>query len=135
MDGKDLSGLSFLKMSIRNEIDAPGVKSLRPDFQNVFRNTLAYWCNEILTANYCFIDNVEDMKDVDAGMYDFMISRGVKSKYGISIKNSNGILIGFICIEYMIEYPISVKEISKILQVNKTRIEALLNFSVHQKGV
>lgn len=120
-------------MSVRNEIDAPGIKPLRPDFQNVFRNTLAYWCNEILIKDYCYIDNVEEMKEVDTGMYDFMSSRGVQSKYGVSILNQEQLLIGFICVEFMSEHEADINNISKTLMNNKSKIETLLNFAVHQK--
>lgn len=120
-------------MSVRNEIDAPGIKPLRPDFQNVFRNTLAYWCNEILVKDYCYIDDVEEMKEVDTGMYDFMSSRGVQSKYGVSILNHEQLLIGFICVEFMSEHEADINNISKTLMNNKSKIETLLNFAVHQK--
>lgn len=120
-------------MSVRNEIDAPGIKPLRPDFQNVFRNTLAYWCNEILVRDYCYIDDVEEMKEVDTGMYDFMSSRGVHSKYGVSILNQEQLLIGFICVEFMSEHEADINNISKTLMNNKSKIETLLNFAVHQK--
>ena len=95
-------------MSIRNEVDALGIKPMRPEFQNIFRNTLAYWCNEILAKDYCYIDDVEEMKDIDAGMYDFMSSRGVHSKYGVSIVNRENLLIGFICIEYLTEHKVDI---------------------------
>lgn len=120
-------------MSIRNEVDALGIKPMRPEFQNIFRNILAYWCNEILAKDYCYIDDVEEMKDIDAGMYDFMSSRGVHSKYGVSIVNRENLLIGFICIEYLTECEVDINNISRTLMNSKAKIETLLDFAINQK--
>ena len=73
------------------------------------------------------------MKDIDAGMYDFMSSRGVHSKYGVSIVNRENLLIGFICIEYLTEHKVDTNNISRTLMNNKAKIETLLDFAINQK--
>ena len=93
--GKDLSGLSFLKMSMRNEVTAPNIKPLQGEFQNVFRNTFAYWCNEIAGKGKCYLEDREDIKEVDSSLYDFMNIRDIYSLYGKAIINNDGHIIRF----------------------------------------
>lgn len=131
--GKDLSGLSFLKMSMRNESTAPSIKPLQPDFQNVFRNTLAYWCNQISETGHCYIIDTEELKDVDNNFYDFLSTRGIVAKYGVSIMNDYNQLIGFICIEYTNVPDVQFSQIKYELVEKKNKIEAILNFANSSK--
>ena len=129
--GKDLSGLSFLKMSMRNEVTGPNIKPMQSDFQNVFRNTLAYWCNELAEKGYCYVENYQDIEKVDRSFYDFMSARGVTSMYGKSIVNSDNHIIGFIGIEYMSKPEVDLDRIEHCLNDKKMKVETLLNYAIH----
>lgn len=133
--GKDLSGLSFLKMSMRNEVCAEGIKSIQSEFQNIFRSNMAYWCNELTDKGYCYIDNIEDLKNVDNCLYDFLSIRNIKSKYGIAVNNNDGHIIGFLCTEYVSEREVSLDQIEHCLNDKRNKIEALLNFANHNDNV
>ena len=93
--GKDLSGLSFLKMSMRNEVTAPNIKPLQPEFQGIFRNTFSYLCNEITEKGQCYVEDREDIKEIDSSLYDFMNIRDIYSLYGKAIINNDGHIIRF----------------------------------------
>ena len=93
--GQDLSGLSFLKMSMRNEVTAPNIKPLQPEFQGIFRNTFSYLCNEITEKGQCYVEDREDIKEIDSSLYDFMNIRDIYSLYGKAIINNDGHIIRF----------------------------------------
>lgn len=126
---KDMNGVSFLKMSMTNEAINIGVAPLMPDFQGHFRSLLAYWCHEIDTKGYCIISNTEDLIDVDITLYEYLKTRNIESKYGIALRNINGDVIGFLCIEYLDKDDFSTDKIEKSLQNNYQRIEALLSLN------
>jgi len=125
--GKDLSGLSFLKMSMRNEVTSPNIKPLQPEFQSIFRNTFAYWCNEISEKGQCYIKNIDEVKDKDSSLYDFMSIRDITSLYGKAVRNKDGHIIGFIGVEYMSKPTVTMERIEHCLTDKKNKVEALLN--------
>lgn len=133
--GKDLSGLSFLKMSIRNEVTGPNIKPMQSEFQNVFRNTLAYWCNELAEKGYCYVESYKDMENVDRSFYDFMSSRGVTGMYGKSIVNNDNHIIGFIGIEYMTKPEVTLDRIEHCLNDKKMKVETLLNYATSKNHI
>ena len=61
---KDMTGKSFLKMSMTNEVVNLGVAPMMSDFRDLFRSLLAYWCHEIETKEFCIISDAEDLKDI-----------------------------------------------------------------------
>ncbi|MBQ2639153.1 MAG: hypothetical protein IJF92_00085 [Bacilli bacterium] len=131
--GKDLSGLSFLKMSMRNEITAPSIKPLQPEFQNVFRNTLSYLCNELGEKGFCYIQDYKNLEKADSSFFDFMNSRGVISIYSKAIKDNDNHIIGFIGVEYMSTPEVNLEQIEHCLTDKKNKIEAILNL-VHKEN-
>lgn len=99
--GKGINKQSFLKMSMTNEQVKLGIKPFISNFKDQFRSVLAYFVKEINRNNYCYIDDVEAVKEVDISMYEFMKDRGVYSKFGIGVRNKENTIIGFICVEYL----------------------------------
>lgn len=125
--GRGINKQSFLKMSMTNEQIQLGVKSFMPEFRDQFRSVLAWFVKELNEKGYCYIKDVEDMKDIDAGMYEFMINRGIYSKFGIAIKGSEDYVIGFICLEYLHkEEHLDLEKINNVLQSYRNTIQALL---------
>lgn len=124
---KGMDGLSFLKMSMTNEAVKVGVQPIMQDFQNYFRSFLSYWCEGLDCNGYCLIDDIEEIKNKDANMYEYLSTRNVKSKYGIAIHNEENTVVGFICIEYMYDCKIDKIKLKKILDDYQIKIETLLN--------
>ena len=126
---KGMDGLSFLKMSMTNEVVKLGVSPIMQEFQNYFRSFLAYWVRQLEKTGYCLIDDVEDLKEEDSTMYNYLKSRGVKSKAGIAIKNTAGINIGFICVEYVNKRAVNTTEVCNCLKEYQIKVETLLNIN------
>ena len=123
-----MNGLSFLKMSMTNESVKLGLSSLMPEFQNVFRSFFAYLCEKLIKDGYCYVDDINTLKDVDTTMYEFLYSRDVQSIYSIPIENKNGTVIGFIYIEFTNGDNVDKEQVEHCLHDKKIRIETLLNF-------
>lgn len=124
--GKGINHQSFLKMSMTNEQVKLGVKPIIMDFKDQFRSVLGYFTKELIEKGCCYIDNVEDLKNVDNGMYEFMLTRGVSSKYGISINRIDSFPLGFICIEYNDIEKRNPEAVKKVFQERQKAIETLL---------
>lgn len=128
--GKGVNRQSFLKMSMTNEQIKLGVKPFSATFKDQFRSVLAYFVKEIQDKGFCYIDNIEHVKDMDASMYEFMVDNSVKSKYGYGIHNKEGMCIGFVCIEYRLQANEDKETIDKIFKEKAPIIETLLNLNV-----
>lgn len=124
--GRGLNKQSFLKMSMTNEETRIGISPIASTFQNQFRSVLAYFVRELNLHNTCYIKDSEDLKTVDTSMYEFLNSRNVKSKYGMAIRSSDNVVIGFICVEYVDEPNTNVELVDRVLLENHNTIETLL---------
>lgn len=123
---KDMTGKSFLKMSMTNEVVNIGVASMMSEFKDVFRSLLAYWCHEIENKSYCVIDDVENLKDVDLTMYQYLKTRNIEAKYGLPLKDINNNTIGFMCIEFLDKNNFDIDKIYKSVNLNFPKIETLV---------
>ena len=124
---KGMDGLSFLKMSMTNECVKIGIQPIMQEFQNYFRSFLPYWIHQLDKTGKCYIDDIEDIKDIDTNSYEYLKTRGVQAKYGIAVKNSEGYSIGFICIEYLDKNDVNKEQIEKCLLDKQIKIGTLLN--------
>ena len=124
---KGMDGLSFLKMSMTNECVKIGIQPIMQEFQNYFRSFLPYWIHQLDEKGKCYIDDIEDIKDIDANSYEYFRNRGVQAKYGIAVKNSEAYSIGFICIEYLDKNDVNKEQIEKCLLDKQIKIGTLLN--------
>lgn len=123
---KDMTGKSFLKMSMTNEVVNIGVASMMGEFKDVFRSLLAYWCHEIETKSYCVIDDVENLKNIDLTMYQYLKTRNIEAKYGLPLKDMNNNTIGFMCIEFLDKNNFDIDKIYKSVNLNFPKIETLV---------
>lgn len=124
---KGMDGLSFLKMSMTNECVKIGIQPIMQEFQNYFRSFLPYWIHQLDEKGKCYIDDIEDIKDIDTNSYEYFKNRGVQAKYGIAVKNTEGYSIGFICIEYLDKNDVNKEQIEKCLLDKQIKIGTLLN--------
>lgn len=124
---KDMTGKSFLKMSMTNEVVNLGVAPMMSDFRDLFRSLLAYWCHEIETKECCIISDAEDLKDIDITMYQYLTVRNIEAEYGIGLKDNDGNIIGFICIEYLNKSDFDLKKINNVMIKDFPRIETLVS--------
>ena len=127
--GRDMNGLSFLKMSMTNEETALGISPLMPEFQNMFRSFFSYLCEQLVTEGHCYIDDVEKLKELDTTMYDYLKTRGVQATYSIPIVNNQDTVVGFIYISFMSKSKVDKKQVESCLHDKKIKIETLLNLT------
>lgn len=124
--GRDMNGLSFLKMSMTNECPGPGFTGIMPDFQNLFRSFFSYWCECLIKEGKCYINDIEELKDKDTTMYEYFLSRNVQAIYGIAIKNNENSIIGYIVIEFIDKNKVDLEQVEHCLHDKKIKIETIL---------
>lgn len=79
-------------MDMTNERVKLGVALMQSEFKDQYTALFSYWCNQLIKDGYCYIADVEDIKDIDTSMYNFLSSRNIVSTYGISINDSDRLL-------------------------------------------
>ena len=126
---KDMTGKSFLKMSMTNEVVNLGIAPMMSDFKDVFRSLLDYWCHEIEIKENCIIEDTEKIKDVDITMYQYLHVRHIESKYGVGLRDCNNNIIGFICIEFLNKDDFNLEKIKESMNKNFPKIEALISLN------
>lgn len=126
--GNDMLGNSILKMSMSNEKCAAGVIHLINSFQNQLRSSFAYWIKELNEKGYCFIEDIEDIKNIDNSIYQYMKQTGVKAKYGVAItNNATGVVIGYLCMDFLNKDDVNLEQVKYCLDDKRKKIETLLN--------
>lgn len=125
--GRGIGKQAFLKMSMTNEQVKFGVKAFMPEFRDQFRSVLSFFVKELNDNGQCYIVDVEDLKNVDNSMYDFMVGRGIQAKYGIAIRNHEDTVIAFVSLEFINKELADVNQIDKILKDKQKVFETLLS--------
>lgn len=125
--GRGINKQSFLKMSITNEQVQLGVKPFISEFKDQFRNLLAYFVQQLEGQGYCYIEDSETLKDKDISTYEFLKSRGIQAKYGIAIRDNNGMIIGFVSVEYLDKTKANTKIVDEVFKEEQKVFETLLN--------
>lgn len=123
---KDMTGKSFLKMSMTNEVINIGVASMMTSFKDIFRSFLAYWCHEVEENGYCIIEDTEDIKEQDITLYQYLKTINVQAKYGMALKDNYNNVIGILCIEFLDKDDFDVEKIKTSLDENFSKIETLI---------
>ena len=129
--GRDMSGISFLKLSITNEQVSPDTLPIIGDFQAQFRSVATYICDELEEKGYCYIDDLESIRDKDSGTYELLKLRDGKSCYIRALKSRSGYVIGAVMITYTsknLDDRPNIEKIDRVLVKKANEISALLNF-------
>lgn len=97
--GKDVMGRGLLKMSMFSESVARGAHIIS-GFQNVPRSMFPVVYKKLDEVGDYYIKNIEDIKDVDQIVYNFMKGHGAKSAMFRVIKRDNGLMLGYVGVEF-----------------------------------
>lgn len=97
--GKDVMGRGLLKMSMFSESVARGAHIIS-SFQNVPRSMFPVVYKKLDEVGDYYIKNIEDIKDVDQIVYNFMKGHGAKSAMFRVIKRDNGLMLGYVGVEF-----------------------------------
>lgn len=126
--GKGVNKQSFLKMSMTNEQVKVGVKPFMPEFKDQFRSVISYITKSLNDKSYCYINSAEEVKEVDPGTYEFLVNRGIESKYCMAVHNTQeNYVIGFVCIEYIEKENARPDLVDKVFKEKQKILETLLN--------
>ena len=126
--GKGVNKQSFLKMSMTNEQVKVGVKPFMSEFKDQFRSVISYITKMLNEKGFCYIDNAEQVKEADPGTYEFLINRGIESKYCMAIHDAQeNSVIAFVCIEYIKKENARPDLVDKALKEKQKVLETLLN--------
>lgn len=127
--GKDMNGLSFLKLSVTNEAGARGLAPVIQEYQNQFRSSIGGVCHTIDKQGYVLISNLEEIKESDIGTYDLMAAKNTRSAYCHAITNATGYVIGFLAITYRNDNKAQedVNRIKELLEIRANQISTLLD--------
>ena len=130
--GKDMNGLSFLKLSVTNEAGAGGLAPVIQEYQNQFRSSIGGICHAIDKQGYMFVPNLEEIKETDIGTYDLMTAKNTRSAYCHAITNATGYVIGFLAITYRHDNKTQedVAKIKDLLETRANQISTLLDIRV-----
>ena len=60
-------------------------------------------------------------------MYQYLITRHIEAKYGTVLKDDDGNILGFICIEYLDKTRFDIDKINKTIQNNLPKIQTLVS--------
>lgn len=131
--GKDMNGISFLKLSVTNEVAMRGVRPVISDYQNQFRSAIAGVCAGIDKEGHMYIPNLETIKEIDRGTYELMSAKNMRSCYCHAITNATGYVIGFLVILYANDNKAqeNVEEIETLLALKANQISTLLDVKEH----
>lgn len=99
--GKDMAGRSFQKMSITNEMTDPITVPIMTNYQNVPRSMFPTLFKTLVSQDVYEIENIDDIEKTDPVLYQMMKTHGVKTAFIHGIKKSNGMVLGFVVIEYV----------------------------------
>lgn len=97
--GKSYYGLNFNKASCT--YNASRIPSQRiKEYQNIPISTNLIWNTMVLTKDPFYVKNVEQLKDVDHGLYFMLKASDIKSYYANLLMDLSGNPLGIIAIEY-----------------------------------
>lgn len=127
--GKDMNGLSFLKLSVTNECANTGVRPVINEYQGQFRSSINEVCSEIDRVGYMNIPNREIIKNKDRGTYDLMVAKNTRSSYSYALRNNTGYIIGFVSLIYYEDNLVkeNPEQIKEIMSKKATEISTLLS--------
>ena len=101
--GRDMNSISFLKLSVTNESVTHGCTPIISEFQNQFRSIVGHPVKDIETIGYSYVEDIEDIKDIDIGTYELLKARGARSYYAHKLTNATGYVVGAVLVTYRIE--------------------------------
>lgn len=133
--GMDVLGRGFLKMSMTEEDVGPNIVPIMARYQNMPRMLFPHLYEQLDEHDFYNVSNPEVIKEDDPFTYQFMIEHNVKSAMFRAIKREDGLMVGFIGMEYIthecVDYKTAGKNIDK--KVNRI-IGALVGQEIIKEG-
>ena len=124
--GTDVLGRGFLKMSMTEEDVDPNIVPIMARYQNMPRMLFPKLYEQLDEYDFYNVDDAESIKDKDPFTYQFMIEHGAKAAMFRAIKREDGLMVGFVGMEYIHKSCENPKEASKNIDKKVNRIMGAL---------
>lgn len=124
--GKDMMGRSFQKMSITNEAVDANTVSIMNSYQNVPRSMFPTLYKTLVSQDMFAVKSTEEIKDSDPVLYQMLVSHNVHKAFFHGIKRVDGVVTGFVVIEYVSNACEDMDEAEKNLEKKTLRISGAL---------
>ena len=130
--GRGVNKQAFLKMSATNERMLVGEAPFVPAFQNQFRSVLSYIVGELEAHKKFYIENIEDLKEIDYGSYDYLKTYEIKEAYYRALIGQKDMIIGFVVVLFTNNNTKKgdKKLIDKVMDTKCNTLETLLSLNV-----
>ena len=126
--GKDMTGRGFQKMSITNEVVDVNTVSIMSSYQNVPRSLFPTLFKTLVSQDVYYVVNVEDIREMDPMTYQMFTTRGVQTALIHAMKRTDGLVVGFVAMEYAVNKCADVSKAEKNLERIALKINgALIN--------
>lgn len=91
---------SALKFSCSYEVTKAGTASVMHKCTSIPISVMPKFINKITTEGCFYCSNIEEIKDSMASTYAFKNNLNIESFYDIAIKNPQGMIIGFVAVQW-----------------------------------
>ena len=133
--GKDMAGRSFQKMSITNEMVDAITVPIMSGFQNVPRSMFPTLFKTLVSQDAYDIENIEDIEETDPVLNQMMKTHGVKTAFIRGIKRADGMVLGFIVIEYVSTECVDIQKAKDNLEKKALKISgAMVGTDVYESS-
>lgn len=124
--GQDVLGRGLLKISITQEAIGDNIMPIMNRYLNVPRTLFPILYSELNKHDYYNIDNIEDIKKTDPFTYQFLHEHGVNMAMFRAIKRDDGLIVGFVGMEYIHKTCEDIKKAGKNIDKKTNRITGAL---------
>lgn len=127
--GYSITGMSFLKMTMMFEKISSNVMPVMGYYRDVPRTMFPILTQKIAEQGLYYIKDIKDIEKEDPITYQSFVIRGTNSAYALAMKNIEGALLGFICVEFIKGETKSQKLINEKLKRAAIKISGILDGS------
>lgn len=99
--GRDMMGRSFQKMSIMNEMVDANTVPIMGSYQNVPRSMFPTLFKTLVAQDMFSVQRTEDIKETDPVLFQMLTSHNAHTAFFHGIKRADGVILGFVVIEYV----------------------------------
>lgn len=126
---------SAYKFSCSYEVTRAGKKPARNKCIHLPISVMPRFIHEITTKGRFYCPNIEEIKDSMASTFEFKDNLGIKAFYDVALKNEQGIIIGFLAVQWDKETDIKLKEeeIHQLVWFVESKIKESLQLSRKKK--
>lgn len=100
--GKDMTGRGFQKMSVTNEVVDTNTVSIMNSYQNVPRSLFPTLFKTLVSQDVYYVIDVKEIREEDPMTYQMFTTRGVKTALIHAMKRTDGLVVGFVAMEYTV---------------------------------